>query len=603
MAFSFRQSAENRLDVSQQVIVLDTGSIDDTMEIARSLGVEVYEMEWPESFSIARNVSISYSEAKWIFWIDADDVVPLATLEAVIYEALNAPAQVNGYIVPVQFVEVIPGTGTRVDHVKLFRRDPRHVFEGRIHENILPSLRATGGEVHRIDAPVIHLGYDTSPAGQLKKRIRDRKLLALDLKDRPGHVFCLFNLGMTAFFSGRYRPAIGWLRRSLANSDPGDSHVRKVFVLYAASLKAMGRIDEAIEVLERGLGLIEDPEMRFNLGAAFEELGRYPEAKAQFLAINPDTSGFFTSIDIGIVGFRRFMHLASICFAMGNEREAKNFQREAIKANPRFSGCASGLYDLAVRTGDIIAALQRSLAEAMLVAEGTSENWALMRAGIADMAGIGADQELGRLVNENPQTIGPGLVLARRMLASGPAERALGLLQHLEMLGCAEAAFDLGQFDLLRGRLADAKYHTELALQLRPGVAEALAQQEAIELALDDAIPLEPLGISGAAVLVGPHVGRLGPASLERSVVVVTLQLLADSLGVSEPGSFRTLGDEDELHRGRQRFYFRRYAGTCQCDLRSQADGSAAGGEHRLLEGLQHRDLGLSRGAGRCAQP
>ncbi len=85
----------------------------------------------------------------------------LDSLDAVLRVAFNARADVVGFVVPVQCVEDGPGAGTRVDHVKLFRNLPGVEFEGRIHEQVLGSLRAAmpRGRIERIPGATV-LGED-----------------------------------------------------------------------------------------------------------------------------------------------------------------------------------------------------------------------------------------------------------------------------------------------------------------------------------------------------------------------------------------------------------------------------------------------------------
>src|SRR5207245_1618726 len=138
---------------------------------------------WTDSFADARNESIKQSTGDWIFWLDADDTLPAISGEAIREAVRNAPPAVGGFVVPVQFVEDGPGAGTRVDHVKLFRNIQGLQFEGRIHEQILRPLTSRGWQIARCGAVVLHSGYDTSPEGQERKRVRDYHLLELDLKD------------------------------------------------------------------------------------------------------------------------------------------------------------------------------------------------------------------------------------------------------------------------------------------------------------------------------------------------------------------------------------------------------------------------------------
>jgi glycosyltransferase involved in cell wall biosynthesis len=62
-------------DFVDEIIVLDTGSTDDTVAIAVSFGASVQHFEWCNDFSAARNVALSYVRTPWTLWLDADDVV------------------------------------------------------------------------------------------------------------------------------------------------------------------------------------------------------------------------------------------------------------------------------------------------------------------------------------------------------------------------------------------------------------------------------------------------------------------------------------------------------------------------------------------------
>src|SRR5207249_11363200 len=55
-----------------EMIVVDTGSIDETPKIARRLGAGVYRFAWCDDFSAARNESLKYARGEWIFWMDSD---------------------------------------------------------------------------------------------------------------------------------------------------------------------------------------------------------------------------------------------------------------------------------------------------------------------------------------------------------------------------------------------------------------------------------------------------------------------------------------------------------------------------------------------------
>src|SRR6202023_49306 len=117
-----------------EMVVVDTGSLDNTPEMANQLGARVFHFPWCDSFSAARNESLRHARGKWIFWMDSDDSIDDANGSGL--EALaDGPHRegVLAYMIQVH----CPGRGpdgqenmTGVDHVKLFRNRPDLRFDG-----------------------------------------------------------------------------------------------------------------------------------------------------------------------------------------------------------------------------------------------------------------------------------------------------------------------------------------------------------------------------------------------------------------------------------------------------------------------------------------
>jgi glycosyltransferase involved in cell wall biosynthesis len=470
-----------------EIIVVDTGSTDRTREIAREMGAKVFDFPWTESFSEARNESLRYATGDWILWVDADDTLPAASGEAIRRATQEAGQEIAGFVIPVQFVEDgTPAGGTRVDHVKLFRNRPGLNWEGRIHEQILPSLRATGGLIARCDAVVLHSGYDTSPEGQARKRVRDLRLLKLDLKDRPGHPFVLFNIGMTYHYTGEHRRAVRWLRKCLRAAEPTESIVRKAYAMLAMSLRELGRPEEALVALEEGLRITpDDPELHFHMGYIFSAQEKYPLAKEHYLkTVAADITAHFSSVDMGILGYKTFHNLGGICLLLNDYPGAREWWLKTLETMPRFLASGFALFDAALQAGDWETA--RRMLTVVHATEGPGENWAQMGCRFAEAAGTPADAEawLRQAIASEPNANGARLTLARRLLQSCREQEAREHLLWLSQAGNAEATFFLGVMAIRCNDLRQALEWMERAHALNPTHDETLEQIHNLQRAL-----------------------------------------------------------------------------------------------------------------------
>ena len=337
-----------------EIILVDTGSTDDTVKIATSYGAKIFHYPWNDDFSSARNESIKHANGGWIFWMDADDTLPEqcgAKLKDLVFSAEDSVA---GFIMQVHIPAKQGESGyTVVDHVKLFRNNPAIRFEGRIHEQILEPLHRTGGKIERTQLHVVHSGYDYSDEGQRRKRERDLRILAQDLAERPNHPFVLFNCGMTHFYMGNHDEAIPHLENALLNSQSTESISRKIYALLAACYLAKDDLELAKQHLEDGLRLFPlDPELNFRAGLIYTRLNNYSAAEMCYLnVINRPETGHIDSLDVSIISYKAPHNLAMLYADQGRLQEAEYQWLSALKSEPNFKPSIEGLILLYARQG------------------------------------------------------------------------------------------------------------------------------------------------------------------------------------------------------------------------------------------------------------
>jgi GT2 family glycosyltransferase len=172
-------------DLVDEIVVVDTGSTDCTRDIAARFGARVFDFPWCDSFAAARNESLRHAAGDWVFWLDADDRLDednrakLRDLFAGL-DGENVAYAMKCLCLP----DRVSGAATVVDHVRLFRNRPDVRWEYRVHEQILPAVRGSGGEVRWSDVVVQHAGYQ-DPALRRRKLDRDLRLLHLEDAEHP----------------------------------------------------------------------------------------------------------------------------------------------------------------------------------------------------------------------------------------------------------------------------------------------------------------------------------------------------------------------------------------------------------------------------------
>lgn len=197
-------------DLASQLVVVDTGSQDRTVEIARSFGAEVYPFQWVDDFSAARNESLRHARGDWIFWIDADDELS-AEAVAQIKNAVVSE-QADAYVCRV--ANRLPnGTEDIVPHTRIFRNGLGIRFHGRVHESVWTDIIAKGLKALDTDIVIVHHGYEADWAVLRSKHERNLAYVEQELERYPDNPGLLCYFGMAKMGVGDIAAGEAALRR------------------------------------------------------------------------------------------------------------------------------------------------------------------------------------------------------------------------------------------------------------------------------------------------------------------------------------------------------------------------------------------------------
>jgi glycosyltransferase involved in cell wall biosynthesis len=198
-----------------EIVILDTGSTDATVQIAESFGAKVFHKAWNGNFSDARNESLRHATKEWILYLDADERL----LNGEAMRALVPSKNVIAYNVNIRSKHILPsGTVEQVNqYQRFFRRHPKIFFEGVVHEQVLPSLMRMNKTIAPSEMFIEHLGYGISLEKIREKCQRNSELLLQQLKKNPHDYYAHYQLGNTYGVMQRYDEAEVHLLKAVEN--------------------------------------------------------------------------------------------------------------------------------------------------------------------------------------------------------------------------------------------------------------------------------------------------------------------------------------------------------------------------------------------------
>jgi tetratricopeptide (TPR) repeat protein len=198
-----------------EIVIVDTGSTDRTVEIARRFGAKVIEKEWTGSFSDARNVSFEAATGDWIIYLDADEVLVADDVQR-LKNLTGRTWREAFYLVETSFTgELGDGDAIVNNALRVFRNRPNYRFEGRLHEQIAHNLPTyAAGRVEQTSIRIDHYGYLGAVRDAKEKSQRNLELLKAQQAESPSDAFLHFNLGTEYSVLGDFPAALTELERS-----------------------------------------------------------------------------------------------------------------------------------------------------------------------------------------------------------------------------------------------------------------------------------------------------------------------------------------------------------------------------------------------------
>ncbi len=268
---------------ADEIIVVDTGSDDNTRQIASQFTELVFDFEWVDDFSAARNFAMSKATMSYQIWADADDRVSaehqqnINSLKSLFdgkkaFYFLLENHQVDSPISSCQQLRCIP----LVDGVQ---------FEGRIHEQIFPSAIRSGLDIVTTDIVIMHMGYMTEEIRMAKAK-RNLEILERERASGGDSGGVYFFLALTHAPLGNKEEAIRCMERALQRFERENYNhhlIPEGYLFLARVSYEMEDFDRCLRYIAKAGSLVDgSPQHNFHIGIIYQRLSKHSEAIDSF---------------------------------------------------------------------------------------------------------------------------------------------------------------------------------------------------------------------------------------------------------------------------------------------------------------------------------
>ena len=232
-------------DLVDEIIFIDTGSADNSIDIARSFGAKIFNFTWINDFSKAKNFALEKASGDWILFLDADEELSASSSQQL--RPLIESGDADAYRLIVRNLQpmedLVPFIDTRI--TRLFKKSPEYMYEGMIHEQITPSITRNGGKCEDSEILVIHYGYlfKETQSGNSRAQ-RNLKLLQLALNEIPDDAYLLFQMGSTYKSLRQKEEALHYFHQSLQYSASLSAETLELLYMKLAQIYLSNHDDE-----------------------------------------------------------------------------------------------------------------------------------------------------------------------------------------------------------------------------------------------------------------------------------------------------------------------------------------------------------------------
>lgn len=308
-----------------EIVLVDTGSTDSTLEIAAKYTDRIYHFDWINDFSAAKNYAVGQASNDWILSLDCDEYLESIDEKHLSRLMEQYPEDAGRILLRNRFKQSGQISIENVRLCRFFNRKFYH-FAGAIHEQVTRKDDISG-IVQAFAAPitVLHVGYDGSEEEMQAKSRRNITLLEQELVSTGPDTYLYYQLGQSCMKLRDYEKAYEWFNLGLSmDIDPSQDYVQNMVESYGYCLLDMKRFQEALQLENIYDIFAVRADFVFLMGLIYMNNGLFAEAVEEF---KKSTSMEQFSIE-GVNSYRAYYNIGVIYECTGHLDEARKYYKK-----------------------------------------------------------------------------------------------------------------------------------------------------------------------------------------------------------------------------------------------------------------------------------
>ncbi len=311
-----------------EIVIVDTGSTDNTKELALGYTDKLYDFEWCDDFSAARNYAFAKGSMDYLMWLDADDVLPETSVKKLLELKESLDPQVSVVMMPYHVAFDPAGRPSFIyERERLIKNGEGFLWKGAVHEAI-----AARGKVLHSDIAVEHRKLKPGDPDRNLHIYESRLAAGAELNPRER-----FYYARELFYHGRYEESAGEFKKFLSMPGAWLENRLDARRMCALCCELLGRPEEAVqELLDSLTEDVPRAEICCDIGRHLIALGKYKAAAFWYetAASRQKTTQGGAFINQDCYDYIPYMQLCVCNYRLGNMELAKKYHRLAARLKP-----------------------------------------------------------------------------------------------------------------------------------------------------------------------------------------------------------------------------------------------------------------------------